>query len=149
MCKTAFTVTAALLVSAGAAACTSSTDTAGPPATATQAATTSSAPAPNSKEALEARARELDLLVTKGDAESAYQFYSQRCKNIIGGLDAYTMFLEQRRNDRNPQFGGITVKVNGSSAQVVTVDNDPNAPVDSMQPRTWTFIDNTWQFDNC
>jgi hypothetical protein len=26
---------------------------------------------------------------------------------------------------------------------------DPNAPADSMQPRTWTFIDNTWQFDNC
>lgn len=148
MWKTPLTVTAALLVSF-AAGCTSSTDTANPPAAATQAETTRSAPAPNSKEALEVRARELDRLVDDGNAEAAYRFYSQRCKNIIGGLDTYKVLLEQSRQGRNPQFGGVTVKVNGSSAQVVTVDNDPNAPADSMQPRTWTFIDDTWQFDNC
>ncbi len=110
---------------------------------------TSAAPAPNSKEALETRAHQLDLLATNGDAAAAWEFYSQRCKNIIGGLDSYKLFLDQWRKGRNPQYGGVTVKVNGSSAQVVSVDNDPNAPASSMQPRTWTFIDGQWQFDNC
>lgn len=110
---------------------------------------TSTTPAPNSKEALETRAHQLDLLASQGDAEPAYAYYSQRCKNIIGNLDAYKMFLTEWRKGRNPQYGGVTVKVNGSSAQVVSVDNDPNAPASSMQPRTWTFIDGQWQFDNC
>lgn len=113
------------------------------------APSTSAAPAPNSKEALENRAHQLDLLATQGDAAAAWEFYSQRCKNIIGNLESYKMFLNQWRQGRNPQYGGVTVKVNGSSAQVVSVDNDPNAPASAMQPRTWTFIDGQWQFDNC
>lgn len=110
---------------------------------------TSSTPAPNSKEVLEARAQRLDQLASRGEAAAAWEFYSQRCKNVIGSLDSYKIFLEQWRKGRNFQYGGVTVKVNGSSAQVVTVDNDPNAPASSMQPRTWTFIDGQWQFDNC
>jgi len=130
--------------SAGSNPSTASSSPAAAPATAT-----STTPAPNSKEALEARAHELDLLASRGDAAAAWEFYSQRCKNIIGNLDSYKIFMDQWRAGRNPQYGGVTVKVNGSSAQVVSVDNDPNAPASSMDPRTWTFIDGQWQFDNC
>ncbi len=138
----------AFLLVGGVSGC-SSTDSATKTETPAAAPATTTTPAPNSKEALEERAHQLDLLATKGDAVAAWEFYSQRCKNIIGNLDSYKLFLDQWRKGRNPQYGGVTVKINGSSAQVVSVDNDPNAPASSMQPRTWTFIDGQWQFDNC
>ena len=105
--------------------------------------------APNSKEELEARAHELDLLASQRNATAAYEFYSQRCKNIIGNLDSYKAFLDKWLKGRDPQYSGVTVKVNGSSAQVVSIDNDPGTPASSMNPRTWTFIDDILQFDNC
>lgn len=104
---------------------------------------------PNSREALEVRAHQLDVLASQGDAAAAYEFYSQRCKMTLGDLDSYKAFLNQWLKGRNPQYSGVTVKVNGSSAQVVSIDNDPNTPASSMDPRIWTFIDGTWQFDNC
>lgn len=139
----------ALLLVGGVSGC-SATDSATKTETPAAApATTTTTPAPNSKEALEDRAHQLDLLASKGDAAAAWEFYSQRCKNIIGNLDSYKTLLNQWREGRNPQYGGVTARVNGSSAQVVSVDNDPNAPASSMDPRTWTFIDGQWQFDNC
>jgi serine/threonine-protein kinase len=107
------------------------------------------APAANSKEALEARAHELDILASQGNAAAAYAFYSRRCRNIIGDLEEYKAFLASWLDGRQPQYTGVTSKVNGSSAQVVSMDNDPSAPVSTMNPRTWTFIDSDWQFDNC
>lgn len=146
--KTLFASLGLLIVVCSASGCSSSGSEGGSQSSAAPTAT-STAPAPNSKEALEARAHQLDVLASQGDAAAAYEFYSQRCKNIIGNLDAYKAFLTEWLKGRNPQYGGVTVKVNGSSAQVVSVDNDPNAPASSMQPRTWTFIDGQWQFDNC
>lgn len=146
--KSAF-VMCAFLLAGGLSGCSSTDSATTTDSPAASPATTAAAPAPNSKEALEDRAHQLDLLASKGDAAAAWQFYSQRCKNIIGNLDSYKAFLTQWREGRNPQYGGVTVKVNGSSAQVVSVDNDPNAPASSMEPRTWTFIDGQWQFDNC
>jgi hypothetical protein len=110
---------------------------------------TANPPPPNSKEALEIRAHGLDVVASQGDAAAAYKFYSQRCKNKLGDLDSYKAFLNEWLKGRNPQYSGVTVKVNGSSAQVVSIDNDPNTPSSSMDPRTWTFIDGAWQFDNC
>jgi serine/threonine-protein kinase len=139
-----------IAASTGVVGCSSNNSgTASSPSAPPTGTATSAPPAPNSKEALEARARELDTLASQGKAAEAYTYYSQRCKNIIGDLDSYKLFLDQWRKDRNFQPGPITVRINGSSAQVVTVDNDPNAPASSMDPRTWTFIDGTWQFDNC
>jgi len=105
--------------------------------------------APHSKEALEARAHRMDTLASQGDAAAAFQFYSQRCKDIIGGLDAYRTALTEWLTSHTPRYAGVTVRVSGSSAQVVSVDSDPNAPASSMAPRTWTFIDGAWHFDNC
>jgi hypothetical protein len=139
----------AFLLLGGLSGCSSSDSTTKTEAPGAAPATTTTTPAPNSKEALETRAQQLDQLASQGNAAAAWEFYSQRCKNVIGNLDSYEIFLEQWRKDRNFQYGGVTVKVNGSSAQVVTVDNDPNAPASSMDPRTWTFIDGQWQFDNC
>ena len=137
------------VVSSSVAGCSSSTEGSSASPAAGTGSPVSATPAPNSKEALEARAHELDVLASRGDAEAAYEFYSQRCKNIIGNLDSYKAFMTEWLKGRNPQYGGVTVKVNGSSAQVVSVDNDPKAPASSMEPRTWTFIDGVWQFDNC
>lgn len=106
-------------------------------------------PEPNSKEALEIRAHQLDILATQGNAAEAYTFYSQRCKNTIGDLSAYKAVLNQWLDGREPRYSGVAVSIKGSSAQVVSIDNDPDAPVSSMDPRTWTFIDGAWQFDNC
>jgi serine/threonine protein kinase, bacterial len=105
--------------------------------------------AANSKEALESAAHQLDLLASQRNASAAYEFYSQRCKNIIGDVDSYRTFLAAWLDGRSPQYSGVTVKVNGSSGQVVSIDDDRNAPASSMNPRTWTFIDGRWQFDNC
>ena len=149
MPKTTHVLSAVLIAASTAAGCASSESGSSSPAPAVTTDTTTTAPAPNSKEALEARAKELDTLAHQGKAAEAYTYYSQRCKNILGDLDSYKIFLEEWRKGRNPQPGPITVRINGSSAQVVTVDNDPNAPASSMEPRTWTFIDGTWQFDNC
>ncbi len=135
-------ITAAFL-----AGCGSTTKTA--TETAVEKPSATAAPAANSKEALEIRAHQLDVLASQGDANAAYRFYSRRCKNIIGNLDSYKAFLTEWLKGRNPQYLDVTVKVNGSSGQVVSIDNDPNYPPSSMDPRTWTFIDGEWQFDNC
>ncbi|UPK65304.1 hypothetical protein MYP14_08310 [Rhodococcus pyridinivorans] len=83
------------------------------------------------------------------DAGAAWTTYSQRCKDIFGSPEVFEMMLEANYKDRNPDIREVTVKVNGSSGQVVTVDEDPAATADSMKPRTWTFIDGRWQYDSC
>lgn len=144
----AWAILCTLTLAGGIAGCTSAAPDKTTATTAPQV-TAATTPVPNSKEALETRAHQLDVLASKGDAASAYEFYSQRCKNIIGNLDRYKAFLSEWLKGRSPQYSGVTVKVNGSSGQVVSIDNDPNSPASSMQPRTWTFIDGEWQFDNC
>lgn len=105
--------------------------------------------APNSAEALQDVAHRLDVLASTGQTEAAWDLYSQRCKNQIGDLGAYRAALAVFFEGRNPQYESATARVNGSSGQVVSVDKDPSAPASSMAPRTWTFIDGRWQFDNC
>jgi len=89
------------------------------------------------------------MLASQGRAAEAYKFYSQRCKAIIGDLEAYKAELDAFFAGRNPQYTSATAQVNGSSGHVVSVDEDPSAPASAMNPRTWTFIDGRWQFDNC
>ena len=57
------------------------------------AASQVAAVAPNSKEALEQEAHQLDVLASQAQAAEAYEYYSQRCKGIIGDLDSYKSFL--------------------------------------------------------
>jgi serine/threonine-protein kinase len=102
-----------------------------------------------SREAVERSAHELDVLASNRQDSKAWEFYSQRCKNIIGSLENYSRELDLFFRGRSPHYESATARVNGSSAQVVSIDNDPSAPASAMQPRTWTFIDGRWQFDNC
>ncbi|WP_138843886.1 hypothetical protein [Rhodococcus pyridinivorans] len=102
-----------------------------------------------SEASLEAAATELNTAMAARDAEAAWTTYSQRCKDIFGSPEVFEMMLEANYQDRNPDIREVTVKVNGSSGQVVTVDEDPAATADSMKPRTWTFIDGAWQYDSC
>lgn len=90
--------------------------------------------ATNFKEALESAAHDLDVLASQGKAAEAYEFYSQRCKNLIGDLDSYKTFLSSWLEGRNPQYSGVTVKVNGSSGQVVSVDNGPERTGEHHEP---------------
>jgi hypothetical protein len=114
-------------------------------AASTQAGATSETP----EGRLRAAAEELDRTATARDLETAWSFYSQRCKNDIGSVEAFGHLLDAFYDGRTPNYTDWTVRVNGSSGQVVTVDSDPSAPPSAMNPRTWTFIDGRWQFDNC
>ncbi|UNQ40225.1 hypothetical protein MPC38_02875 [Prescottella equi] len=111
--------------------------------------TVADTPASSPEDQLRETSQDLELGIIGGDAARAWSHYSQRCKNAIGDLDTYKSMMEVFYEDRNPQPTDWIVRVTGSSGQVVTVDADPNAPAHSMEPRTWTFIDGRWQFDNC
>ncbi|MFE4456826.1 hypothetical protein ACFROC_05640 [Nocardia tengchongensis] len=119
------------------------------PAPATTAAATTVATATADPAALRKAAEELDRAATRRDTATAYGFYSQRCKSKIGTEETYGHMLDVFYDHRTPNYTDWVVKVNGSSGQVVTVDSDPSAPASAMDPRTWTFIDGRWQFDNC
>lgn len=107
-------------------------------------------PAPTPEESLRATSQALNAALADRDAESAWAHYSQRCKITMGeDIETFRVMMETHYDGRSPAIDSVTVRVNGSSGQVVTVDNDPAAPADSMEPRTWTFIDDRWQFDNC
>lgn len=101
------------------------------------------------KDSLERTAHQLDVLAANREDAKAWEFYSQRCKDDIGDVSTYSYLLDEFFRGRSPKFVSATARVNGSSGQVVSVDTDPSAPASSMLPRTWTFIDGKWQFDNC
>lgn len=105
----------------------------------------------NSREGdLKAAAVGLNNAISANDAPAAWGYYSQRCQAQLGdSLETFQALMDSHYADRSPKVESVTVRVNGSSAQVVTVDNDPAAPANSMEPKTWTFIDGRWQFDNC
>jgi hypothetical protein len=108
-----------------------------------------SQPRPQSKEAVERSAHELDAIAASRQDAKAWAYYSQRCKDKIGSLENYSNLLDVFFEGRAPRYESATAQVNGSSAQVVPIDKDPKAPASAVQPRRWTFIDGRWQFDNC
>lgn len=130
-----------------AAAASSSDSTSALPTAPTPAP--SAAPTESPEDQLRAAAEALDRSATARDDETAWSFYSQRCKNEIGSIEVYGQILDAFYAGRTPNYTDWTVRVNGSSGQVVTVDSDPSAPASAMNPRTWTFIDGRWQFDSC
>ena len=146
MCIKTWSVVGAAVAVLSVTACSSS---AGDSPQVTVAASATPAVTADQKTALRDSAAQLDTLAASGNAEAAYEFYSQRCKGMIGTVDTYKILLDLHYKDRNPQPMDWAVKINGSSGQVVTVDADPNAPTDAMNPRTWTYIDGRRQFDNC
>ncbi|GAB4584459.1 hypothetical protein [Nocardia sp. IFM 10818] len=114
-----------------------------------QPTTTKATPDPKSEEVLKQRADTFNGLTVAKDWDGLWNFYSQRCQAKAGNVDTLRSMAEIALAGRTPQPNPVTVRISGSAAQVVTVDNDPNAPADSMKPRTWTFIDGAWMFDNC
>jgi hypothetical protein len=112
----ALTPTVAALAAAGTLVSCSS---------ATNMSTTPSPLNPQSKEALERSAHELDVRAVRRDDAKAWDYYSQRCKGQIGSLENYSTVLDEFFRGRAPQFEGVTANVRGSSAQVVSIDKDP------------------------
>lgn len=104
---------------------------------------------PRSKEALEYAGHRLDVLAATRQDAQAWEYYSARCKAKIGGLAAYAAVLDEFFRGRHPNYQSATAVVDGSSGKVISVDADPSAPASASLPRTWTFIDGRWQFDNC
>lgn len=113
------------------------------------AAGKSASPDPRSKEALESAGHRLDVLAATRQDAQAWEYYSARCKAKIGGLGAYSAELDEFFRGRHPNYQSATAVVDGSSGKVISVDADPSAPASASLPRTWTFIDGRWQFDNC
>jgi len=144
--------TTAIAATAVLTACSASDDVSAGADDSAQAPTTvqpAAAVEASPEEQLLGAAQELELGVIGGDAATAWKHYSQRCRNVIGDLDAYESLMEIYYQGRDPKPTDWIVKVVGSSGQVVTVDSDPNAPASALNPRTWTYIDGRWQFDNC
>ncbi|OPX05952.1 hypothetical protein [Mycobacterium sp. AT1] len=110
---------------------------------------TSASPDPRSKEALESVGHALDVLAAERQDARAWEHYSARCQAMIGDLAQFSAVLDQFFRGRTPNYESATAVVNGSSGKVVSVDTDPSAPASASLPRTWTFIDGRWQFDNC
>ena len=104
---------------------------------------------PDSKKALESTAHEYDLAASEGKVAEAYEFYSQRCKDILD-LDSYRTQLEQYFEGRDPDYVGVEAGVEGTKGWAVPIDMAPDAPRDELlAPREWTFIDGRWQLDHC
>lgn len=112
-------------------------------------ATKTTTPNPRSKEALAAAGHRLDVLAATRQDAQAWEFYSARCQAEIGNLSRYSAVLDEFFRGRTPNYESATAIVNGSSGKVISVDSDPSAPASASLPRTWTFIDDRWQFDNC
>jgi hypothetical protein len=106
-------------------------------------------PDPRSKAALESAGHRLDVLAATRQDAQAWEYYSARCKAEIGDLAAFSVVLDEFFRGRHPNYQSATAVVNGSSGKVISVDADPYAPASASLPRTWTFIDGRWQFDNC
>lgn len=106
------------------------------------------AAAPGADE-LKKSAEQLDRAASSRNDSAAWGFYSKRCQQRIGDLTAYSAVLDLHYNGRTPNYTDWRVTVAGSHGEVVTIDSDPSAPANSFTPRTWTFIDGHWQFDNC
>lgn len=106
---------------------------------------------PNSAQeaALQSRATELSGLIIANDAPGAWSYYSPRCQQVIGSVDAYAQFMALNNEGRDPQVVSTTATVDGDRGEVVTIDEDPNAPEGSAEPRAWTRAEGVWQFDNC
>lgn len=99
---------------------------------------------------LERSAVELNDALAAGDAETAWGYYSSRCKQWVGNsLIQYRSLMREAYEGRSPDIESVSVSVNGSAGQVITIDNDPAAPPDSMRPKTWSLIDGKWVYDNC
>ncbi|APE15695.1 hypothetical protein BOH72_11170 [Mycobacterium sp. WY10] len=123
--------------------------TAKPSAGSAGIATTTTTPDPRSKEALAAAGHRLDVLAATRQDAQAWEFYSARCQAEIGNLIQYSAVLDEFFRGRTPNYESATAIVSGSSGKVISVDSDPSAPASASLPRTWTFIDDRWQFDNC
>lgn len=106
-------------------------------------------PDPRSKEALEATGHDLDVLAASRNDAQAWEYYSARCQALIGNLTQLSAVLDEFFRGRTPTYESATAVVNGSSGKLISVDTDPSAPDSASLPRTWTFIDGRWQFDNC
>jgi len=122
--------------------------TAAPASESANVATTKT-PDPRSKEALESAGHRLDVLAATRQDAQAWEYYSARCQAEIGNLTQYSAVLDEFFRGRAPNYVSATAIVNGSSGKVISVDTDPSAPASASLPRTWTFIDGRWQFDNC
>lgn len=94
---------------------------------AAQVSTSKAISDPKSEEALKRRANDFNTLTVAKNWDGAWAFYSQRCQAKVESADSLKSLAEIAMKGRNQQLdpNGVTVRVTGSSAQVVTVDNDP------------------------
>ncbi|MFD7011691.1 hypothetical protein [Rhodococcus jostii] len=141
------TTMALLLAVAAMAGCSNSSDSEPPPEALTSSATPIPGPTGGSTDtSLQDRLGAFYHTTQIGDYQATYDFYSPRCQAEMTEQQ-FVELLEQDLVGRDlsgpPQF---LTSVQGSVATVVIKSADGGG---SMEPKTWTYTDGEWRFDNC
>jgi hypothetical protein len=100
--------------------------------------------------ALRAEATKMTDALAGHDYAAAYRFRSARCKLTLNE-DDYVASMAQLYDGRDlkSEPARITVTTSGSTGTVTVEHSDAGAGQDDTKPKTWTFIDGQWRFDNC
>ncbi|MBE7158324.1 MAG: hypothetical protein INR62_07795 [Rhodospirillales bacterium] len=95
---------------------------------------------------LRQRLNEIYALARTGDFAAVYKYTSPRCQAETSE-QTFVATLEQQSRGRDysgdPQY---LIDLKGTVAKVVTKSADGKS---DLAPRTWTYADGKWSFDNC
>ncbi|MGQ4597601.1 hypothetical protein [Nocardia sp. R6R-6] len=100
--------------------------------------------------ALRQEATAMNAALAGHDYAAAYQFRSARCRLTLN-QDDYMMSMAQLYDGRDLKTkpSEISVTTSGTTGSVTVKNFDARAAQDDAKPKTWTFIDGQWRFDNC
>ncbi|BDT96873.1 MULTISPECIES: hypothetical protein [Nocardia] len=100
--------------------------------------------------ALRAEATKMTEALASHDYAAAYRFRSARCRLTLNE-DDYAASMAQLYDGRDLKSkpAEITVTTSGSTGTVTVKNFDARAAEDDTKPKTWTFVDGQWRFDNC
>lgn len=100
--------------------------------------------------ALHAEATKMTEALASRDYAAAYRFRSARCRLTLNE-DDYVASMAQLYDGRDLKSkpAEITVTTSGSTGTVTVKHFDARAAEDDTKPKTWTFVDGQWRFDNC
>ncbi|MFI5537702.1 MULTISPECIES: hypothetical protein [unclassified Nocardia] len=100
--------------------------------------------------ALRTEATKMTEALASHDYAAAYRFRSARCRLTLNE-DDYVASMAQLYDGRDLKSkpSEITVTTSGSTGTVTVKNFDARAAQDDSKPKTWTFVDGQWRFDNC
>lgn len=143
----------ALLLSACGAGDTTGADTPATPGSPAPAAPGPTAPDPATappdgptEAGLRITLAELADTSRTADFAKTFTFYSPRCQAMISEEDFVELLTRESVGRDYSGDPTHTIDINGPVAQVITEGADGKS---AALPKTWTYADGRWQFDNC